>query len=621
VLLQEWKNVSKNKKPGTYGNRRCFLKGVTATGAVATITAAYPAAAAQLAEEVKAATKSWRDKPDPINESLISDGGAYDVVVIGGGNSGLICARVAAMKGASVAVIENQAEKSYIPGAGKEVGVINSQYAITHGAPHIDEDDFLREWARRNVIRHNPKRASYYVKNSGRILDWLISFAPKGWIDENCHVMSCPPRPEVLMEVSGWKFYYGTAIFLNMTKKPYGIERWPELQKIHQEKAMADGAKWFFEHHAEVCDVDASGAVTGVVAKRSDGKYFRFKARKGVALCAGDFSRNREMVIDILDQLRHEAEARGDLNLVQAGGGGGMPTDASGGARSGAGGIAQRVGGGMALTRDGSGIKLGIWAGGHIEIGPRSTLDTRSGDPGTGAWFMQLNNDGERFFDEAAGTTLSQPAGGFTVTFIDANWKKVISMMPPRHMASDSGDPISWPATLNLLDDIKPGSKPYSMSAGMELRSPLKAGTLYCANTIEELLDYMDCYKGDTRKKVLAEIDRYNKMCDKGIDEDFGKDRRIMKVTALKDPPFYGVVIKNDNARIPIGMVTTTGLDTDAEGCVLNSEFKPIKGLYAAGNNAGGRYITVYQTPLSGISMGMAITEGYMLGELLSTQG
>ena len=69
-----------------------------------------------------------------------------------------------------------------------------------------------------------------------------------------------------------------------------GTFRWPEFLKIHQEKAMADGAKWFFEHHAEICDVDGSGAVTGVVAKRADGKYVRFKARKGVALCAGDFS-------------------------------------------------------------------------------------------------------------------------------------------------------------------------------------------------------------------------------------------------------------------------------------------------------------------------------------------
>jgi predicted oxidoreductase len=51
---------------------------------------------------------------------------------------------------------------------------------------------------------------------------------------------------------------------------------------------------------------------------------------------------------------------------------------------------------------------------------------------------------------------------------------------------------------------------------------------------------------------------------------------------------------------------------------VLNSQFKPIKGLYAAGNNAGGRFVTVYQSPLAGISLGMAMTEGYMLGERLA---
>jgi fumarate reductase flavoprotein subunit len=297
------------------------------------------------------------------------------------------------------------------------------------------------------------------------------------------------------------------------------------------------------------------------------------------------------MVIDILDQVRHEAEARGDLNLVQSG----------------------RIGG---LTRDGSGIKLGIWAGGHVEIGPRSTLG--SGDPGTGGWFLQLNNNGERFCDEAAGTAFSQPKDGFTVTFNDANWKKVFKMMPPRHMAPDSGDTISWPATLNMLDNIKPGPKQYSLKTGWEIRSPINAGTLHCANSIEELLDYMDCYNDDKREKALAEIARYNKMCEKGIDEDFGKDRRIMKATALKTPPFYGTLSKNDSTAISAGMVTTTGLDTDADGHVLNSEFKPVKGLYAAGNNAGGRFITVYQTPLSGISMGMAITEGYMLGEMLA---
>jgi succinate dehydrogenase/fumarate reductase flavoprotein subunit len=132
----------------------------------------------------------------------------------------------------------------------------------------------------------------------------------------------------------------------------------------------------------------------------------------------------------------------------------------------------------------------------------------------------------------------------------------------------------------------------------------------------------MDCYQGETRKKAMAEIKRYNEMCKKGIDEDFGKDRNIMKATELKDPPFYGTVNKGGGmGMMGMGMgvgYTFVGLDTDAEGRVLNSDFKPIKGLYAAGNNAGNRFLVRYQTPMSGLSIGMAMTEGCLLGEKLA---
>jgi hypothetical protein len=209
-----------------------------------------------------------------------------------------------------------------------------------------------------------------------------------------------------------------------------------------------------------------------------------------------------------------------------------------------------------------------------------------------------------------------------TVTLHDANWKKVLEMMPPRHMAPDTAHTISWPQRLSMLDNVKPG--PPSKDTDQEGRGrggPMMGGNVYCANTIESLLDYMDCYQGETKKKALSSIRRYNELCEKGTDEDFGKDPRILKVTALIDPPFYGTVNKGGDrfgGRLSPGLVTTTGLDTDADGHVLNSQFEPIRGLYAAGNTAGGRFVTVYQSPLAGISVGMAMTEGYMLGERLS---
>ena len=93
------------------------------------------------------------------------------------------------------------------------------------------------------------------------------------------------------MEVSGWKFYYGTTIFRKMTDANR-TWRWSEVLKTHQSKSLADGAKWFFDTMPKYAMLMLR-RVTGVVAKRSDGKYFRFNAKKGVALCAGDFCRKQ----------------------------------------------------------------------------------------------------------------------------------------------------------------------------------------------------------------------------------------------------------------------------------------------------------------------------------------
>jgi len=587
------------EKPDRGIDRRSFLKGAVATGAVAAVSTVPPLSAAQSEKETNAAAASWRDRPEPIDETLISDGGTYDVVVVGGGNAGQFCARAASMNGASVAVIENQAEKNYVRGIGSQCGTVNSRYVLDQGAPRIDEADFLREVARRNVIRHNPKRASYFVKNSGRIFDWAISITTREWMDKHCHLMSWPPKGDLLMETSGWKFYHGCATFRNFD---LDYEPWSEFVRMHQEKSMADGAEWFNEHHAEICDADDSGAVTGVVAKKADGTYVRFRARKGVALCAGGFAGNREMVIDILDTVRHEAEARGDLGLIRGGNRMGSP-------------------------RDGSGLKMGIWAGGHVEIGPHSTLNP-NGEPGCGVWYLQLDHKGERFCDEAAGSMIAQPIGTPRVTLYDANWKTAMLMMPPRHTAPDHAEPTELEARLTHLDNIKPGplskEDPSDQNGRIRIRYGLPgvSGDTCCANTIEELLDYMECYEGDTKKKALDVINRYNEMCEKGVDEDFGKDPRVLKVTALKDPPFYATVETYGGGSgmfgLGAGMSSTTGLDTDADGHVLDSDFKPINGLYAAGNNAGGRFIVVYQSLISGISIGMAMTEGYMLGERLA---
>ena len=102
----------------------------------------------------------------------------------------------------------------------------------------------------------------------------------------------------------------------------------------------------------------------------------------GVVLTAGDFQANVDMIRDINDEYRHLAENYGNIELATSGGMG---------------------------VKDGAGIKLGVWAGGHVEAGPRTGMNTGQSGPWESApWgpgFMLLNQRGLRFCNECSGGT------------------------------------------------------------------------------------------------------------------------------------------------------------------------------------------------------------------------
>ncbi len=134
--------------------------------------------------------------------------------------------------------------------------------------------------------------------------------------------------------------------------------------------------------------------------------------------------------------------------------------------------------------------------------------------------------------------------------------------MPPNHGGPDTAHTINWPVKLKSLYDVKSGppsqgKEQMCQNAGMPGGAMSGGGmpdmsgeTIYCANTVEELFDYTGCYKGAAREKALAEVRRYNEMCEKGIDEDFGKDPRILKVTAIKEPWGYSGIVFETAKRI-----------------------------------------------------------------------
>ena len=603
-------------------SRRNFVKGASALAAAAMATAPVtaladeaaaeeaeataeevpPAADGETAEQPVSATPShrwqseagaaWRTAPAPVDESLVNDGGTFDLVIVGGGQSGTWTARSASQNGLTVAVIEGQAEDAmqYIGG---EVGTINNPWALEHGATETDGQDFIREIYRRNAGRSNQHFIRDYVEYSGALLQEVIEEMGADWVEENAHVFSCPPNELMVSDPSDYKYYTGTVIF---RPPSMGRTAWAWNDVMHQmaEDAKASGAQWFYGNHAEYLEKDDSGRVVSVIMKNvDDGTYQRVTGTKGIVLCGGDFNGNVDMLRDINDEYRYLAESYGDIELAGA-----LP---------------------MFYDRDGSAIAMGVWAGGHIEVGPHAGMNTGQVSVSTpwGPGALLLNQKGKRFCDECAGGTEGsgymaprQPRGAI-VSIADANWQNIVYAMPACHGAVDYAHVNNWPMLCDGMAQIKPGDAPGEATTQDDIFS------VYCAETIEELVDMLDVWDDAQKQAALTEIARYQEFAKNGVDEDFAKDPRILAVSALDTPPFYACVGKSD--AIGAGLCQTCGLDVDSDHHVVDSNIEPIPGLFALGNTSGNRFIVQYATPLAGMSLGYCLTEGTLLGRRIAS--
>ncbi len=141
----------------------------------------------------------------------------------------------------------------------------------------------------------------------------------------------------------------------------------------------------------------------------------------------------------------------------------------------------------------------------------------------------------------------------------------------------------------------------------------LKSGYLKRGATVAELARQI----GIAPATLEATVKEFNGTAERGEDPAFGKGSRAYNryqgdalvtpnpcLAPLEAGPFYAI-------KLVVGDIGTfAGLVTDAETRVLNAAGKPIKGLYAVGNDAasvmGGNY------PGAGITLGPALTFGYI---------
>jgi fumarate reductase flavoprotein subunit len=115
------------------------------------------------------------------------------------------------------------------------------------------------------------------------------------------------------------------------------------------------------------------------------------------------------------------------------------------------------------------------------------------------------------------------------------------------------------------------------------VRAWMDDGTLVFGNS----LDGPCAAAGLDARAVQGALDRYNEACARGVDRDFEKAPRHL--VAIDTPAFYVVRI-----RPTLLVATFCGLRIDEHAHVLDRAGRPISGLLAAGESAGGVVGDVY---------------------------
>ena len=138
-------------------------------------------------------------------------------------------------------------------------------------------------------------------------------------------------------------------------------------------------------------------------------------------------------------------------------------------------------------------------------------------------------------------------------------------------------------------------AEPYPMVQwGVTIESP---NFSYKASSIEELATLM----GVDAENLYTTVERYNALCAKGKDDDFGKPAEYM--IPVEGDTYYAFMM------LPGSSVTFGGLQLDSYARVLDTTDKPIPGLYAAGEVAfGGLFSDEY--PCCGMAIGSAVYFG-----------
>ena len=572
-------------------SRRGFLTGAAATGALAAMGAlagCSPKAPAEATQENGAGsaaegakTASVFDQPESV-ASQVKETKDYDVVVVGGGNSGVVGALELAQLGAKVLLVEQTTACTKYAG---DIDALDSQIQKDQG---IDID---KEWVIKDLVRYGQGKVDenlirQWAYNAGAFIDWYQENMQKKGLDVMVDTVCKKFSPEGIW-YSPASVHTAYQPPLKETANSMGSEiAIPAMLELYEEA----GGEVMYKTTAVELVQDESGKVTGVIVEQ-DGAYLQLNTSKAVMLATGGFGGNKDMM-DEMGVLSHKF-------------------------------CSCHIG---AENSHGDGIRMAVWAGadrdyaceGTCNIFDRGCItgDDENGDIGLdgqgGAnpklwWpgsqpFLRLNALGKRYcnedgpYDIAFNQACMQPGHYWWQVFDASSWEDVVSFgttICSRLVAEEGAK------NCLLLGQYYPCTNAEEWQS-VFIDPNVENGVLIKADTIEELVDQM----GLPKEAALASIKRYNELADKGVDEDFHK--APFRLTAVDEGPFYACKLAGWL------LSTMSGVRVDYTYTPLTPEGDRIEGLKCVGLDHGGFFNGMYAQYYGGLNMSHNVVSSWL---------
>ncbi len=549
--------------------RRNFLATAGAAGALAVGATMMGCSPKNNASNEDAATApDAQDASPAIDESLITNTVECEAIVVGLGIAGVAALRSAAESGLNVIGVE----KCSVPSCRSNmIAAFNTDRTRALGIQDIDPTVIANELMIQMAHRADYRVVVKWLKNCGEAFEWYAdAFEDLLWLGPEDAMPEDPETIYVYAEsTAGDTYRFGIdheRLFAGCACIGGGSETHRPLLEANLKIAEELGAQTIFDSPAVQIDV-SEGRATGIVCQNlQDESYTRYIASKGVILASGDYSFNDEM----LKQYAPWIYANLDKYLRSHEG-----MDCKGGHAS-----------------MGDGQRMGIAAGGHVDVGPHAVMAhiLQFGVE----QFLEVNERGQRFCNEDLSMTniskimMGQP-GSKVFQIIDAKAEEY------------------YPGLDAMLGYIRSYGDGETYSAE--------------ADSLEELAKQLGM-QDEAITEFKASVERYNELCLKGADDDFGKAPE--KMHAITEPPFRAITYDMykhtsvDDVSCMRLLVTMGGLVTDDCARVLDDDLNPIPSLYAVGNVQGGRFVDDYPFSLSGASHAAALTYGYLAGKQVS---